>query len=237
VLPACGTVEKVFTPKKTLLPRESFVISSISGKSPPKWGWRSLAQMSNSLLNLAAIQRGTGIAPGEACPRWYAVYTVSNHEKSVSAHFQSRQIVSYLPLWRTLRRWNNGCKVEVDLPLFPNYVFVQIDRRDRGRVLSVPGVIAIVGSSREGTPVPDSEIDMIRLGLDLRKIEPHPYLTVGERVRIKAGALEGLEGVLIRKKNDLRVVITLDLIMKSVAIEVDGDELEPARPRVARLCS
>ena len=116
----------------------------------------------------------------------------------------------------------------LELPLFPAYVFVRIAREARGAVLGMPGVLSIVGSAREPWPLPDFEIEALRSGLLERKIEPHPYLVVGERVRIKAGVMAGVEGILVRKKNDFRVVLSLDVIMRSVAVEVDADDVEPA---------
>jgi len=176
---------------------------------------------------------GGALAPaGHLCPGWFAVFTTSHHEKRVLQHLRERQIESFLPLYRTVRRRTNRCKVALELPLFPNYLFVQIERSQRARVLAVPGILSIVGTGREPAPLPDFEVEALRSGLQLRKIEPHPYLTVGERARIKAGALAGLEGVLLRKKNDLRVVLTLDQIMRSVAVEVDADDLEPVSPRL-----
>ena len=168
------------------------------------------------------------------CPRWFAVFTSSHHEKRVLQHLRERQIESFLPLYRTVRRRTNRCKVTLELPLFPNYLFVQIERSQRARVLTVPGILSIVGTGREPAPLPDLEVETLRSGLQLRKAEPHPYLTVGERARIKAGPLAGMEGVLLRKKNDLRVVLTLDQIMRSVAVEVDADDLEPVSPRLFR---
>jgi transcription antitermination factor NusG len=112
--------------------------------------------------------------------------------------------------------------------LFPTYVFVRIARQARGVVLGTPGVLSIVGSSKEAWPLPELEIDALRSGLLERKIEPHPYLVVGERVRIVAGVMAGVEGVLVRKKNDLRVILSLDTIMRSVAVEVNADDIEPA---------
>ncbi len=159
---------------------------------------------------------------------WFAAYTHSHHEKRVAQHFGQRQIESFLPLYAVRRRWKNGCKMVLDLPLFPNYVFVRILRRDRVSVLEVPGVLSLVGFGPELTPLPDFEIAALRSGLKQGKVEPHPYLVLGERMRIKAGAMAGLEGVLVRKKNDLRVVVTLDTIMQSVAVEVDADDVEPA---------
>jgi transcription antitermination factor NusG len=89
----------------------------------------------------------------------------------------------------------------------------------------MPEVLSIVGSPKEPWPLPDFEIDALRRGMETRKVEPHPYLKVGERVRIKAGVMSGIEGILVRKKNEFRVVLTLDTIMRSVAVEVDAVDL------------
>jgi transcription antitermination factor NusG len=159
-------------------------------------------------------------------PKWFAVYTTPRHEKAVARHFEFRRIESFLPLYMEMHRWKNGCRVNVEQPLFPGYIFARIGRRDSTQVLSVPGVLLIVGSGREPLALPDLEIEALRSGLHLRKFEPHPYLVVGEKARIKSGSLAGMVGVLARKKNSLRVVLTLELIMRSVAVEVDADELE-----------
>jgi transcription antitermination factor NusG len=187
-------------------------------------------------------ERATNIENyGAFCPgwdtalRWFALYTTPRHEKHVSEMLTQRQIETFLPLYRTTRRWKKSRPVVLELPLFPTYVFVRIAREARGAVLSVPGVLSIVGSGREPWPLPDPEIESIRLGLQMRKIEPHPYLTVGERVRIKAGVMTGVEGILVRQKNDLRVVLNLDTIMRSVAVEVDADDIEPAKAPAARI--
>ena len=176
---------------------------------------------------------GAGMSPSGALvasvvesPKWFAVYTTPRHEKAVARHFEFRRIESFLPLYMELHRWKNGCRVNVEQPLFPGYIFARIGRRDSTQVLSVPGVLLIVGSGREPLALPDFEIEALRSGLHLRKFEPHPYLVVGEKARIKSGSLAGMVGVLARKKNSLRVVLTLELIMRSVAVEVDADELE-----------
>jgi len=159
--------------------------------------------------------------------KWYAVYTLPRHEKRVEQHLSLRSVDNYLPTFRVQRRWKNGVKVTLDLPLFSGYIFVRINRTERIRVLEVPGVLAIVGnSSSEMTPLPDAEVDALRAGLHMRQAEPHPLLTVGQRARIRSGALAGMEGIVVRKKNSLRVVLTMDLIMQSVSVEVDGSELE-----------
>ena len=161
-------------------------------------------------------------------PKWFAIYTASRHEKQVDKYLSMREIEHYLPLYRVHRKWSDGSKVTLDLPLFPGYIFVRIKRTERVRVLEVPGVLAIVGGTgREPAPLPEADIDALRSGLHLRRAEPYPFLKVGQRARIRSGALAGMEGVVVRQKNSLRVVLTVDLIMQSIAVEVDKEELEP----------
>jgi len=177
---------------------------------------------------LAAPQKLNGLAAAPALAvNWFAAYTNSHHEKRVASILAGRQIESFLPLYAARHRWKNRCEMNLELPLFPNYVFVRIDPRARVRVLEVPGVLALVGRGRTLAPLPDFEIEALRSSVERLKIEPHPYLVIGERVRIKAGAMTGLEGILIRKKNNFRVVLALDVIMQSVAVEVDAEDLEP----------
>jgi transcription antitermination factor NusG len=160
-------------------------------------------------------------------PQWYAAYTTPRHEKHVSAMLTERRIENFLPLYRTSRQWKKSAPVVLELPLFPAYVFVRLARQARGTVLGLPGVLSIVGSPKEPWPLPDFEIEALRRGMKYRRVEPHPYLKIGERVRVKAGAMAGIEGVLVRKKNELKVVITLDAIMRSVAVEVEATDVEP----------
>lgn len=160
-------------------------------------------------------------------PKWFAVYTSPRHEKRVGQYLRQKEIEHYLPLYQTQRRWSDGSKVTLDLPLFPGYLFVRIDRRERVRVLEVPGVLSFVGGTgRQPVSLPEAEIGSLRAGLSVRRAEPHPLLTVGQRARIRTGALAGMEGIVVRLKNSLRVVLTMDLIRQSVAVEVDGTELE-----------
>lgn len=163
---------------------------------------------------------------------WFAAYTNSHHEKQVALYLGQRQIESFLPVYSTQTRWKNRCTKIIELPLFANYVFVHIDPRERARVLEVPGVLSLVGFGRSLAPLPDFEIEALRSSLGQRTIEPHPYLVIGQRVRIKAGAMCGIEGVLVRIKNKFRVVLALDALMRSVAVEVDAFELEPAANRM-----
>jgi transcription antitermination factor NusG len=160
-------------------------------------------------------------------PHWYAVYTSPRHEKRVREHLELRRVESFLPLFRSIHRWKNGCKAQVELPLFPGYVFVNIPRSERLRVLDAPGVLSFVGPRGEPARLPDVEIETLRSGLHLQKFEPHHGLAIGRRVQINAGPLQGLEGVLVRNANGLRVVITVNLIQQSVAVELDADFVEP----------
>jgi transcription antitermination factor NusG len=158
---------------------------------------------------------------------WFAVYTTCRHEKRISGHFARRGIEHYLPLYRSQRRWKDGSRVMLDLPLFPGYIFVHIQRTERVRVLEVPGVLWMVGcSGSHPTPLPEFEIETLRAALDPLRAEPYPTLTAGQRVRIRAGAFTGIEGIVLRQKNSLRIVITLELIMQSIAVEVSADDLE-----------
>lgn len=188
---------------------------------------------------LCGPEAGAMAAPpaGEVLPQWFALYTSSCHEKRVAEHLGYREIECYLPLYRTVHRWRNRCLRELQRPLFPNYLFVRLPWKQRWRALAVPGVLWMVGSERRPTPLPDFEIESLRAGLDLRNCEPYPYLVIGERVRIRSGSLAGMEGVLLRKKSGCRVVLTLDLIRQSVAVEADAVDLEPAGPaRAASSC-
>ncbi len=163
--------------------------------------------------------------------KWFALYTTSRHEKRVAQHLLERQIEFYLPLYRAERKWRDGSRVTLELPLFPGYLFIHIRRNERVRVLEVPGALAVVGGTGgEPSPLPDTTIDALRSGLELRPAQPHPFMTAGQRVRIRSGALAGLEGIVVRNKNSFRVVMTVEHIMQSYAVEVDLEDLEPLPP-------
>jgi transcription antitermination factor NusG len=163
--------------------------------------------------------------------KWFALYTAARHEKRVAEHLEYRQIECYLPLYRSQRKWSDGSRVTLELPLFPGYLFIHIRRNERGSVLTVPGAVAVVGGTGgEPAPLTDATIDALRAGLALRAAQPHRLMTAGERVRIRSGALAGLEGIVVRSKNNCRVVITLEQIMQSYAVEVDLEDLELLAP-------
>jgi transcription antitermination factor NusG len=173
----------------------------------------------------AASGSTVGQSTGDAA-NWYAVQTCSNHEKSVEAQFRERTINAYLPLYESIRQWKDR-RVRLELPLFPGYIFVQLALADRLRVLQVPSVVRLVGFGGRPSIVPACEIEALQRGLGFRmRFQPHPYLRVGHRVRVRVGPLKGLEGILRRQKNQTRLVISLDLIMRSVAVEIDAAEVD-----------
>ena len=157
---------------------------------------------------------------------WHAVYTVPQHEKSVVKHLDLREIESFLPIYETVRVWKNRQRMKLTLPLFPTYLFVHINSRERARVLQSPGVLQIVGD-RGGAYIPDSEVEFLRSGFCRQRIEPYRDLVVGEKVRIRGGLMQGLQGTLIRKSNSMRFVLTVELINQHAAIQVDAEDLEP----------
>jgi len=158
---------------------------------------------------------------------WFAAYVTARHEKQVALQLERRGVECFLPLYRSVRRWKDRRK-ELDLPLFPSYVFVNIAIKDRLQVQCVPGVVQFVSFNGKPAPMAQNDIVSLRQGLSGIAIEPHPLLTVGRRVRVHSGAMTGVEGILIRKKDKCRVVITIELIQRSVAMEVDEADIEPA---------
>jgi transcription antitermination factor NusG len=160
---------------------------------------------------------------------WYAVYTWARHEKKVATQMQFRKLRGFLPLYRSLHRWKDRCK-EVELALFPSYVFVCLSLSDRLRVLEIPGVVGFVTAGGKPAPLPEPEIGALLCGATGNvRIEPHPYLRVGSQVRLRSGPMAGLEGVLLRRKENagLRLVVSIEMLMRSVAVEVDEADVQP----------
>lgn len=155
------------------------------------------------------------------------MYTTARHEKRVAQHLDQREIEHFLPLYRAQRKWSDGSRVTLDLPLFPGYLFVRVQRTERVRVLEVPGALTMVaGTGGQPAALPDSIIQTLRSGLALATVEPHPLLVAGQRVGIRAGAFAGLEGVVLRSKNRCRVVLTIEHIMRSFSVELAVSDLE-----------
>jgi transcription antitermination factor NusG len=159
---------------------------------------------------------------------WYAVYTNARHEKVVADHLTSKDIEVFLPTITVVSLWKDR-KMKLQKPAFPGYVFTKICLSKRGRVIAVPGVVKILSFNGVPTRLDEVEIENIRLCHRRGALmESRPLLGVGERVRVKAGVLEGLEGFVSRCKDDRRLIVPLSHINQSLAIQVDIDLLEPA---------
>jgi transcription antitermination factor NusG len=156
-------------------------------------------------------------------PPWFALTAKPRHEKSASRILSNKGLESFLPLYRARRQWTDRVKV-VDLPLFPGYVFCRFDYERRLAVLTTPGVSSIIGFDNAPAPVSDEEIDRVQAivasGLPS---QPWPYTRVGETVRIIRGSLAGMEGVLVRERDSMRVVVSVEMLRRSVAVEIDRD--------------
>lgn len=159
-------------------------------------------------------------------PRWYAVYTYPRHEKSVMEHFESKSLEAFLPTFTAESRWKDR-RVRLQTPIFPGYVFARINASHRNKILSSPGVIRMLCFNGMPAPIDDVEIESIKLCMEQgMAFEPCSFLEVGDRVRVKSGVLEGLEGYISRRKNDRRLIVPITLIHQSVTIEVDVQLLE-----------
>jgi transcription antitermination factor NusG len=191
------------------------------------------AVLENKLPNDEASR---GDVPGEALiatekllpvERWYAVSVRPRHEKLVSRHLEHQGLSCFLPVYRSVRRWKDRRK-ELDMALFPGYVFVNLNLCERLGVLRAPGVLRFVTFQGQPAAVPDSEIRALESSLSVGlRSQPHPYLRQGKKVRVKSGPLADAEGIMIRRKEGFRLVLSIDLIMRSVMLEVDEADVEP----------
>ena len=161
---------------------------------------------------------------------WYAVHTYPRHEKKVAAELMQRGVETYLPLISKLSQWSDRRKL-VELPLFPCYTFVRIEPTGeaRVRVLRAAGVIGFVGATGHGVSIPESQIEDVRMLLKNKvPFDPYPFLKIGQRVRVRGGSLDGLEGILIDRVRSRRLVISVESIERSLSISIEGLEVEPA---------
>src|SRR5882762_6479982 len=153
-----------------------------------------------TLQNLATDAR-VGSKPVTNDLLWYAAYTSANHEKCVAQQLGVRLIEHFVPLYESVRRWRDR-KVRLNIPLFPGYVFVRMALRDRLQVLQVPGVARLVGFDGAPAALPADEIETLRASLAKNvRVQPHPYVVVGQRVSLRSGPLAGLTGILVRRKS------------------------------------
>jgi transcription antitermination factor NusG len=163
-------------------------------------------------------------------PRWYAVHTMPRHEKRVVRQVEEKSVCAFLPLLREVHDWSDRRRT-VEVPMFSCYAFVQIKQtsEERMKVLQVAGVLGFVGSDRQGTPIPDEQIECLQTAL--REKIPcavHPFIRIGQRVRIRGGSLNGMEGILAGQGSDRSLVISVELLQRSVAVRVAGYDIELA---------
>jgi transcription antitermination factor NusG len=166
---------------------------------------------------------------GTAVMNWYAVQTRSRHEKMVARQLEGQGFATFLPLTSQLRQWSDRRKM-VELPLFPGYTFLRMiyQPEQRLRVLSTEGIVGFVGVHGQGMAIPDRQIEHIQTLLSAKvPLESHPFLKVGQRVRIRSGSLNGTEGILVGQESDRMLVISVELIQRSVSIRLQGYEVEP----------
>jgi transcription antitermination factor NusG len=165
---------------------------------------------------------------------WYAIFTHPRHEKRVAEQLRIREVEAYLPTYTCKHVWKNRQTVQLELPLFPGYIFARLGPTERKRALAAPGVVTIVEGLRESGNVPEQYIQFLRKGLELGIIRPHAEPLVGDRVRILTEPFAGIEGVLTSERSELRVVVAIECIGQSVSIETSRLEIAlVTRPRAS----
>ncbi|HTV05375.1 MAG TPA: UpxY family transcription antiterminator [Acidobacteriaceae bacterium] len=173
----------------------------------------------------------------EADSDWWALYTRHQHEKAVADMLSAKGFEVFLPLYDSLRRWKDRKKL-LSLPLFPCYVFVRGGLERRLPIVTTPGVYMILSRGEKVAVIPEDEIQAIRRTMEGNfRVEPHPFLKCGDRVRVSRGSLEGIEGILVRKKNIYRLVLSVDMLAQSVGVEIDASDVEPVGSRTAAAMS
>lgn len=181
-----------------------------------------LSRLANPVSNLYPLP-----VPADVAARWYAVYTYPRHEKAVADCLRNKSVEVFLPTVVTKNRWKDRTAC-IESPLFPGYVFTRIRLGERGKVLGVFGVVRMLSSHGAPASIDDAELDSVRLCVEGGvRLEVRPLLKVGQRVRVRGGLLEGVEGVIARRKDSRSLIVPVSLIHQSVAVEVDAGLLEP----------
>lgn len=159
-------------------------------------------------------------------PRWYVLFVRSNQEKKVAEALRGRDLEYFLPCYKSLRQWKDR-RVMLEIPLFPGYIFLRLLLGERARALTIPNVVELVGTRNQPSAISEEEIAWIKLGIEHGRAEPYPYLALGQRVIVTEGVMSGMEGILVRKRNNTRVVVSLDSIARSFVVELDVSCLRP----------
>lgn len=179
------------------------------------------------------LNQRTGTQMNTQPSAWFALYTRHQHERTVAQFIQAKQMEVFLPVYKTVHRWKDRVK-ELSLPLFPNYVFVFTGFERRADILSTPGVYDFVRVGGVPAPLPIREIEAVRKVVEHGlRAEPHPFLRVGDRVTIRSGPLGGVEGILVRKKSFYRLIISVELLARSISVEVEAADVRRVAGRSA----
>lgn len=158
---------------------------------------------------------------------WFAVHVRTRHETAIASFLEAKGYEQFVPLYKFKKRWSDRVKV-LEAPLFPGYLFCRFDPQFRLPILKTPGVIQIIGYNRVPTPINEAEMSAIQTVIESgMQTQPWPFLEVGERVRIGSGSLRGLDGIVVKMKENHRLVISVTLLRRSVAVEIDSSLVEP----------
>ena len=184
--------------------------------------------MSSSQIHLESLTQLPQVNRVPEKSNWYAVQTMARHEKRIAAQFEEKHVCTFLPILGQIHRWSDR-RVKVEVPMFSCYAFVRMIHtvEERLKVLRTPGVLGFVGSERQGTPIPEEQIESLRTAISENiPCFPHPFVNVGRRVRIRGGSLDGVEGILVRQGWDQSLVVSVELLQRSISIRVEGYDIE-----------
>jgi transcription antitermination factor NusG len=184
--------------------------------------------MGSAQIHLETTSQFLPLGLASEGPNWYAVHTKARHEKRVAAQFEEKHVCTFLPLLRQIHRWSDR-QGKVEVPMFSCYAFVRTVQtiEERLKILRTPGVLGFVGFERQGTPIPQEQIESLRTAISENiPCFPHRFINAGRRVRIRGGSLDGVEGILERKGADQSLVVSVELLHRSVSIRVEGYDIE-----------
>jgi transcription antitermination factor NusG len=181
-----------------------------------------------SRLNFESTSQFPSLRITSEEPNWYAIHTRPRHEKWIAGQLEEKKVFTFLPLLQQVHQWSDR-RSKVEVPMFSCYAFVRIVQapEERLKVLRTPGVFGFVGNEREGTPIPNEQIENLQIAL--REKIPcavHPFIRTGQRVRIRGGSLNGIEGILLSQGKDQSLIVSIELLQRCVAIRVEGYQVE-----------
>lgn len=178
---------------------------------------------------------GVGKESAAETSQWWALYTKHQHEKAIADALTRKSFEVFLPMYDSVRIWKDRKKT-ISIPLFQCYVFLRGGLDRRLQVVSTPGVFSVLSRGGNVATIPDIEITAIQRTLEEgMRVEPHPFLNCGDRVRVIRGSLEGIKGILVRKKGLCRLVLSVDMLAQSISVEIPASDVEPESPMIANL--